>query len=166
MDTSGQVLDLHRFTVKAKRWPVGAAIGIWLLLLFVVIPEARKLLDGAEMLGAAATSGTPSASAGDAAYTKLYTTAHLGSISPASVAVGRPVHRGGDRRGTGKRRYQSVGRDAMERGWYVGFAALVVGAAVLSFSISRQPRHQMWWVLGLMPFAVGVPWLLLAGPYL
>lgn len=205
MDTPGQVLDLHRFTVKWKRWLVGGAIGIWLLLLFVVIPETWKLLDRAEMLGAAATSGTPSASAGDTAYTKLYTAAYLGSISPAIVSVGmyllwRTRHAMEERLPTllllslvGLAICQAAsvtaawgdqytgaaigeelesagislwGRDAMERGWYVGYAALVAGAAVLSFSFSRQPRLQMWWVLGLMPFAVGVPWMLLAGPYL
>lgn len=63
------VLDLDRFTVKARWWLVGAAMGIWLLLLFVVIPETCWLLDRAEVLGAAAISGTPSVSAGEAAYT-------------------------------------------------------------------------------------------------
>ncbi|NUK09562.1 hypothetical protein HRW23_23525 [Streptomyces lunaelactis] len=205
MDAPGQMLDPDRFTVKAKRWLVGAAIGIWLLLLFVVIPETWKLLDRAEMLGAPAISGTPSASAGDAAYTKLYTAAYLGSISPAVVSVviyllWRTRHALEERfptllllslvglatcqaasvtaawgdQYTGAAIYEELesagislwGRDAIERGWYVGYAALVAGAAVLSFSFSRQPRHQMSWVLGLMPFAVGVPWMLLAGPYL
>ncbi|MGW4758604.1 hypothetical protein [Streptomyces chartreusis] len=50
--------------------------------------------------------------------------------------------------------------------WYVGYTALVAGAAALAFSFSRRPRQQVRWALGLTPLTVGVPWVLLAGPYL
>ncbi|MFB6642346.1 hypothetical protein ACWHLZ_20230 [Streptomyces chartreusis] len=205
MNRPAQVLDLDRFTVTAKRWVVGAAIGVWLLLLLVVIPEIWTLLDRAEVLGAAATSGTPSAAAGDSVYTKLYTAAYLASIAPAVLGVATYLlwrtRRGVEERlptalvvsllilvacqaasvtaawgdqYTGAAIGEELdsagislwGRDAIERGWYVGYAALVAGAAALAFSFSRRPRQQVWWALGLTPLAVGVPWVLLAGPYL
>lgn len=205
MTTPDQVLDLRRFTAPAQRWLVAAAVGVWLLLLFAVIPETWRLLDRAEALGAAATSGAPSAEAGDAAYSKLYTAACLVSVAPAVVAVviylvWRTRHAMEERfptplllslAGLAICQVASVtaawgdqftgaaidaelrsagislwGRDAMERGWYVGYAVLAAGAGALSFAFSRQPRHQPWWVLGLTPFAVGVPLTLLAGPYL
>ncbi|MFG1672324.1 hypothetical protein [Streptomyces sp. Y7] len=205
MDRSAQALDLDRFTVTAKRWVVGAAIGIWLLLLFVVIPEIWQLLDRAEVLGAAATSGTPSEAAGDAVYTKLYTAAYLGSIAPAGIGVllyllWRTRHGVEERLPTALlvslvilatcqaasvtaawgdqytgaaigEELESAGislwgRAAIERGWYVGYAALVAGAAALGFAFTRPSRQQMWWVAGLTPPAVGVPWALLGGSYL
>ncbi|MGV9453748.1 hypothetical protein [Streptomyces sp. NPDC003635] len=205
MDMPAQVLDLGRFTVRVKGWLVGAAVGVFLLLLLVVIPEVWLLLDRAEVLGAAADSGTPSESAGDSVYTKLYTVAYLGSVSPAITGVlmyllWRVRHEVEERlptvllvsllllvvcqaasvtaawgdQYTGAaigEELQSAGvslwgRDAIERGWYVGYAALAAGAAALSFAFSRPPRRQTRWVWGLMPVAVGVPWVLLAGPYL
>ncbi|NBM17842.1 hypothetical protein [Streptomyces sp. GC420] len=205
MDTSGQVLDLDRFSVKGRRWLLGAAAVAWVLLAFVVIPEFWKVLDRAEVLGSAATGPTPPASLGDAAYTKLYTAAYLASVSPAIAAVvlhllWRTRHAVEERlptplllslaalaicqaasvtaawgdQYTGRAIHEELedagislwGREAIERGWYVGYAALVAGATALSFSFTRRPRHQPLWVLGLTPLAAGLPWLLLAGPYL
>ncbi|MFC5670150.1 hypothetical protein [Streptomyces incanus] len=54
---------------------------------------------------------------------------------------------------------------ALERGWYAGYAALVLGAAALALAFTRPPRHQPRWTLALVPVAVAVPWAVLAGPY-
>ncbi|MFC5953102.1 hypothetical protein ACFP51_00935 [Streptomyces pratens] len=56
-------------------------------------------------------------------------------------------------------------RGAVERGWYAGYAALVLGAAALAFAFTRPPRHQPRWILALTPVAVAAPWAALAGPY-
>lgn len=58
-----------------------------------------------------------------------------------------------------------MGAGAVERGWYVGYAGLVLGAAVLAFAFTRPSRHQPRWILALVPVAVAVPWIALAGPY-
>lgn len=205
MNTPDQVLDVGRFTGRV-RWLVGGALLVlWLVLLYPAIPATWSLLDRAEVLGAAATAGTPPATVGDAAYTRLYTAAYAVSICPALAGVAlyllwRTRHTVEERfptpvllalavlvtaqtasvtaawgdQHTGRAIQEELddtgislwAQGAIERGWYVGYAALALGAAALAFAFSREPRHQPRWILALTPVAVAAPWAVLAGPYL
>ncbi|MET8216527.1 hypothetical protein [Streptomyces hirsutus] len=205
MTVPDRVLDAGRFPTRAKWLVVGALVVLWVPARYVAIPEIWSLLDRAEVLGAAATSGTPSAAAGDGAYTKVYTAAYAVSLAPAVTGVllyllWRVRHTAEERfptpvllalaalvtcqvasvaAGWGdpytgsalEEELEGAGislwaRGAVERGWYVGYAGLALGAAALAFAFTRPPRHQPRWTLALVPVAVAVPWAALAGPYL
>ncbi|WP_326753914.1 hypothetical protein OH738_18700 [Streptomyces hirsutus] len=88
MTVPDRVLDAGRFPARAKWLVVGALVVLWVSARYTAIPEIWSLLDRAEMLGAAAASGTPSAEAGDGAYTKVYTAAYAVSLAPAVAGVG------------------------------------------------------------------------------
>ncbi|QMV23613.1 hypothetical protein GQS52_19620 [Streptomyces sp. SCUT-3] len=57
------------------------------------------------------------------------------------------------------------GRDVVERGWYVGFAALAAWLAAAVFASTRRTRSHTWFAVLLVPATV-LPWLLLSGPHL
>ncbi|MFE9922197.1 hypothetical protein ACFYQA_11570 [Streptomyces sp. NPDC005774] len=204
MTLPDRVLDAGRFGTRAKWLLVGALVLLWASARYVAIPEIWSLLDRAEVLGAAATSGAPSAEAGDGAYTRVYTAAYTVSVAPAVTGVvlyllWRVRHTVEERfptpvllvlaalvtcqvasvaAGWGdpytgsalEEQLEGTGislwaRGAVERGWYAGYAGLVLGAAALAFAFTRPPRHQPRWILALVPVAVAAPWAALAGPY-
>lgn len=204
MTVPEQVLDAGRFGTRAKWLVVGALVVLWVLARFVAIPEIWRLLDRAEVLGAAATSGTPSAEDGDGAYTKVYTAAYAVSLAPAVTGVllyllwgvrhaaeerfptpvllvlaalvtcqtasvaaawGDPYTGSAIEEELTNTGISLWARGAIERGWYVGYAALVLGAAALAFAFTRPPRHQPRWILALTPVAAAAPWAAIAGPY-
>ncbi|MFC9850242.1 hypothetical protein [Streptomyces prasinus] len=204
MTVPDRVLDVGRFRTGAKWLTVGALVLLWVGARYVAVPEVWSLLDRAELLGAAASSGAPPAAEGDGAYTKLYTAAYGVSVAPAAAGVllyllWRVRHTVEERfptplllvlgalatcqvasvaAGWGdpytgsalEEQLEGAGvglwvRGAVERGWYAGYVALVLGAAALAFAFTRPPRHQPRWIPALVPVAVAAPWAVLAGPY-
>lgn len=57
------------------------------------------------------------------------------------------------------------GHDVIERGWYVGYAALAAGLGSAVFASTRAARPHAWFAALLIPAAV-LPWLLLSGQHL
>ncbi|WP_431676614.1 hypothetical protein [Kitasatospora sp. KL5] len=57
------------------------------------------------------------------------------------------------------------GHDVIERGWYVGYAALAAGFGAAVFASTRAAHRRTWFAVLLIP-AVVLPWLLLSGPHL
>jgi hypothetical protein len=57
------------------------------------------------------------------------------------------------------------GHDVIERGWYVGYAALGAGFGAAVFASTRAAHQHAWFAVLLIPAAL-LPWLLLSGPHL
>ncbi|MDX3098309.1 hypothetical protein PV703_08565 [Streptomyces sp. ME01-24h] len=57
------------------------------------------------------------------------------------------------------------GHDVIERGWYVGYAALAAGLAAAVFASTRTAHRRTWFAALLIPAGV-LPWMLLSGPHL
>lgn len=55
--------------------------------------------------------------------------------------------------------------DVIERGWYVGYAALAAGFGSAVFASTRAARPHAWFAVLLIPATV-LPWLLLSGGHL
>jgi hypothetical protein len=57
------------------------------------------------------------------------------------------------------------GHHVIERGWYVGYAALAAGLAAAVFASTRT-AHRRTWFAALLILAGVLPWMLLSGPHL
>nr|AHE38936.1 hypothetical protein pFRL3_159c [Streptomyces sp. FR1]AHE39420.1 hypothetical protein pFRL4_187c [Streptomyces sp. F2] len=57
------------------------------------------------------------------------------------------------------------GHDVIERGWYIGYAALAAGFGSAVVASTRAARPHAWFAVLLIPATV-LPWLLLSGGHL